>query len=70
MSVLGSPLPKLVLSYKFGVAVFKASILNSLGGPLAKVGSSATFGVAVYIDLPRSALTIILHITTGKYEPS
>ena len=36
------------MSAKFGVAVFKASILNSLGGPLAKVGSSAKFGVAVF----------------------
>ena len=35
-------------SAKFGVAVFKASILDSLGGPLAKVGSSAKFGVLVF----------------------
>ena len=34
-------------SVKFGVVVFKASILNSLGGPLAKVGLSAKCGVAV-----------------------
>ena len=35
-------------SAKFGVVVFKASILDSLGGPLAKVGSSAKFGVLVF----------------------
>ena len=35
-------------SAKFGVAVFKASILNFLGVPLAKVGSSAKFCVVVY----------------------
>ena len=39
---------KVGLSAKFGVVVFKASILNWLGGPLAKVGSSAKFGVAVF----------------------
>ena len=39
---------KVGLSAKFGVAVFKASILNSLGGPSAKVGSSANFGVLVF----------------------
>ena len=32
----------------FGVAVFKASILDSLGGLLAKVGLSSKFGVAVF----------------------
>ena len=36
------------LSAKFGVAVFKASILDSLGGPLAKVGLSAKYGVVVF----------------------
>ena len=35
-------------SAKFGVAVFKASILDSLGGPLAKVALSTKFGVAVF----------------------
>ena len=35
-------------SAKFGVAVFKASILNFLGVPLAKVGSSAKFCVVVF----------------------
>ena len=35
-------------SAKFGVAVFKTSILDSLGGPLAKVGSSAKFGIGVF----------------------
>ena len=34
-------------SAKFGVVVFKASILD-LGGPSAKVGSSVKFGVAVF----------------------
>ena len=45
---LGGPSVKVGLSAKFGVAVFKASILDSVGGPLAKVGSSAKFGVAVF----------------------
>ena len=40
--------PKVGSSAKFGVAVLKASILNSLVGPLAKVGLSAKFGVAVF----------------------
>ena len=39
--------PKIGSSAMFGVAVFKASIFNSLGGPLA-VGSSAMFGVVVF----------------------
>ena len=43
---VGGPLAKVGSSAKFGVLVFKASILDSLGGPLAKVGSSAKFGVA------------------------
>ena len=38
---------KVVSSAKFGVAIFKASILYSLRGPSAKVGLSAKFGVAV-----------------------
>ena len=42
------PLAMVGLSGKFGVAVFKASILYSLEGPLAKVGLSAKFGVAVF----------------------
>ena len=41
-------LAKVGLSAILGVAVFQASILDSLGGPLAKVGSSAKFGVAVF----------------------
>ena len=41
------PLAKVGMSGKFGVVVFKSSILDSLGGPLAKVGLSAKFGVAV-----------------------
>ena len=36
------------LSAKFGVAVFKASILYSLGGPSAKVCSSAKFCVMAF----------------------
>ena len=45
---VGSPLAKVVSSAKFGVVVFKASILDSLGGPSAKVGLSANFGVLVF----------------------
>ena len=45
---LGGQSAKVGLSAKFGVAVFKASILNYPGGPLAKVGSSAKFGVVVF----------------------
>ena len=41
-------LAKVGSSVKFGVAVFKASILNSLGGSSAKVGKSAKFGVVVF----------------------
>ena len=41
------PSAKVGSSAKFGVAVCKASILDSLGGTSAKVGSSAKFGVAV-----------------------
>ena len=44
----GGPSAKVGSSAKFGVLVFKASILDSLGGPLAKVGSSAKFGVVVF----------------------
>ena len=43
-----NPLAKVGSSAKFGVAVFKASMLNLPGGPSAKVGSSAKFGVAVF----------------------
>ena len=61
-------------------------LVLTLGVHLAKVGLSANFGVAGMQgisallptgmaveqpgDLPRSALTTILHITAGKYEPS
>ena len=45
---MGVPSAKVGSSVKFGVLVFKASILDSLGAPLAKVGSSAKFGVAVF----------------------
>ena len=51
---------KIGLFAKFGVAVFKASLLYYLWG----------MGVEQPGDLPRSALTTILHITAGKYEPS
>ena len=47
-SHFGGPLAKVVSSAKFGVVVFKVSILDSLGGPSAKVGSSANFGVLVF----------------------
>ena len=47
---LGGTSVKVGSTAKFGVAVFKASILDSAEGrgPLAKVGSSAKFGVAVF----------------------
>ena len=45
--VLGSPLVTLGLSVKFGILVFKASLLWYLRGSLAKVGSSANFSVVV-----------------------
>ena len=45
---MGGPLAKVGLSAKFGVAVFKASMLNSLGGQLAKVGLSAKFCALVF----------------------
>ena len=45
---LGGPSAKVGLSAKFGVAVFKASILDSLGGPSAKVCLSAKFCVLVF----------------------
>ena len=44
----GGPSAKVGSSAKFGVAVLKASIFNSLGGPSAKVGLSANFGVLVF----------------------
>ena len=44
----GGPSAKVGSSAKFGVAVLKASIFNSLGGSSAKVGLSANFGVLVY----------------------
>ena len=46
--LMGGPLAKVGLSAKFGVAVFKASMLNSLGGQLAKVGLSAKFCTLVF----------------------
>ena len=47
--VLGGPSANAGSSAKFGVAVFKASILDYLdGGPSAKVRLSAKFGVAVF----------------------
>ena len=47
-SCFGGPLAKVDLSAKFGVAVFKVSILDSLGGASAKVGSSANCCVLVF----------------------
>ena len=47
-SGMGGSLAKEGSSAKFGVAVFKASILDYVGDPLAKVGLSAKFGVAVF----------------------
>ena len=44
----GGPQAKVGSSIKFGVVVFKASILNSLGGPSAKVDLSAMFDVVVF----------------------
>ena len=40
---MGGPLAKVGLSAKFGVAVFKVSILDSPGGLLAKEGLSAKY---------------------------
>ena len=52
MSVLGGEgggsLAKICSSAKLGVAVFKASNLDSLGGPSTKVGLSAKFCVLVF----------------------
>ena len=77
----GGPLAKVGSSAKFHVVVFEASILSLWGVHLAKVGSSANLGVQVIqgisallsgggvdllADLPRSALTIILHIKPGQ----
>ena len=39
---------KVGLSAKFGVAVFKVSILYSVGGLLSNIGLSAKFGELVY----------------------
>ena len=44
----GGPLAKVGSSAKFGVVVFKTSILNSQGGPLVKVGLFAKLGVLVF----------------------
>ena len=86
LNCLGGQSAKVCSSAKFGVVVFKACILNSEGGQSAKVvfvcqfwcagmqGISALLprgmGVEQPGELPRSALTTILHITAGKYEPS
>ena len=61
-SIWRGPLAKVGLPAKFGVAVFKASILDSLGGPSAKVGSSAKFGVVVF-------KTSILNYLEGVHLP-
>ena len=44
----GGPLAKVGSSAKFGVLVFKASMLYIGVGSIAKVGSSAKFGVLVF----------------------
>ena len=49
--LMGDPLAKVGSSAKFGVAVFKASILDSLGGPLSKVGLSANFCVKTLLNV-------------------
>ena len=46
--LIGGPSAKVGSSAKCAVAIFKASILNSMGGPLAKVCLSAKFDVAVF----------------------
>ena len=46
--LMGGPSAKVGSSAKFGVAVFKASILDSLGGPSAKVCLSAKFCVPIF----------------------
>ena len=48
MSVLGGPSAKVGSSAKFGVAVFKASLLYYLGGPSAKVDLSSKYCVLVF----------------------
>ena len=42
-SICGGPSAKVCSSAKFGVVVFKVSILNSVGGPSAKVGFVCQF---------------------------
>ena len=80
-SINGGPSAKVGSSAKFGVVVFKASMLYYLGGRYASgsanyqswpldVSTTEGHGVDLPGDLPRSALTAILHITPGKYEPS
>ena len=63
------------LPVKFGIAVFKASILNSLGGPLAKVGLSAKFGVVVFkasilysVGGPSAKITFNNNITYSTWQ--
>ena len=50
----GGSISQIGSSAKFGVVVFKASILNYPGESIGQ----------------RSTVTTILHITHGKYEPS
>ena len=45
---MGGQSAKVGSGAKFGVAIFKASILDSLGGPSAKVCLSAKFCVLVF----------------------
>ena len=47
-SHFGGPLAKVGSSAKFGVALFKACILNSVGGPSATVCLSAKFCILVF----------------------
>ena len=82
--VLGGPLTQSRVSAKFGVLVFKASLLWYLGrGPLAKVGSSAKFCVVVcrssllwywgvhwpeYVCLPSLVHWYLRHLCSGTWE--
>ena len=68
-------LGKVGSSAKFGIAVFKGSILNSLGGPSAKVGLSAKFGGAVYnasilnlLGVPSAKISCNINITYYTWQ--
>ena len=70
---ISGPLAKIGSSAKFGVAVFKASMLDSLGGPSGKVGSSVNFGVMVFqasiLDYPGEGIHLskYLHLPSFVY---